>query len=342
MTTAELKIQFNQITGSVPQEVCALRVGTGGGGSGLTALEVNCASPPTPPQVLCPTDGCCTQCFSNVDLPPTPPPTVFPTTSPTPPTNPGPTATPTFNPTPANPCGDESPISRSINIRRRLSSTVVSDLLLNPDTPQGQALLWIISDDAAQICSDDPTLVQRYVLALSYYSLGGDEWTQCAAVSTSTNTTDIPTPRPVSPCDGDKERWLSATSECTWFGITCSSSESSSPPSSDNSNTNSTGTGASSFDAVVDIDLGEYYIHSYCTFCDVEFSIVLHETIYYGIQYRTASESPLFDHILIVDIYSFCFLLLLRSLSHSSLFYILISLEQFERCHSRGNWNLPQ
>jgi len=52
----------------------------------------------------------------------------------------------------------------------------VSGSLLTGNTPQNKAFKWLIEDDCVQLCPDDPFLIQRYVLALLYFSTSGMDW----------------------------------------------------------------------------------------------------------------------------------------------------------------------
>jgi hypothetical protein len=113
-------------------------------------------------------------------------------------------------------------LSRKDAIISLLSSPNVTQdaaLLLDPSTPQGQAFVWIVSDDEAQVdpCSSsssggssssgsnssnmDPT--ERYTMAVFYYATNDGSWTR-------------------------SDNWLSSASVCDWYGITCNSNSSSS------------------------------------------------------------------------------------------------------------------
>jgi hypothetical protein len=74
------------------------------------------------------------------------------------------------------------------------------------ETAQFKALNWITNLDSLYLCPDDPTLAQRYILAVLYYQTSGDNWLRC----TSDGLTS---------CDG--AAFLSAESECKWGGIGC-------------------------------------------------------------------------------------------------------------------------
>jgi hypothetical protein len=77
---------------------------------------------------------------------------------------------------------------------QRITDTAI---LLAPNSPQGQAREWLLTDDPAAV---DPctyaTLEQRYALATVYYATQGDEWI---------NNTG----------------WLVEVAECDWFQVVC-------------------------------------------------------------------------------------------------------------------------
>ena len=77
--------------------------------------------------------------------------------------------------------------------------------LMESGTPQNQALDWIAREDSANRNPFDPRFVQRYVLAVFYFSTGGDQWLDCF--------------------EGDQcsrgSHWLSGDDECIWGGIVC-------------------------------------------------------------------------------------------------------------------------
>lgn len=64
-----------------------------------------------------------------------------------------------------------------------------SEIFLNPLSPQSRAKAWVLSGNG-------PATVQRYILAVIYFSLQGDGWRQ-------------------------RKGWLNPISECYWKGITC-------------------------------------------------------------------------------------------------------------------------
>ena len=82
--------------------------------------------------------------------------------------------------------------------------------LLNPETPQFNAFFWLIRMDEAQVCPEEPLhVIQRYVLALLYYSTSGDEWNECNAATS------------IDPAPCAFVRWLDGANVCSWFGVSC-------------------------------------------------------------------------------------------------------------------------
>ena len=71
---------------------------------------------------------------------------------------------------------------------------ISGEALMDVGSPQHRAAKWISDEDPMQLNIDDPGFEQRYVMAVFYYSLNGDDW---------------------SSSDG----WLSGDSECTWKGV---------------------------------------------------------------------------------------------------------------------------
>jgi len=112
-----------------------------------------------------------------------------------------------------------SPDMRSIRIRTKLLPVSGLPALTDPSTPQYASAQWLIDDDARYLCPEDPTLIQRYILAVIYFSTEGAGWKNCSAVEYAA----------VSPClsveidqPNNARRYLSAASECSWYGNHCS------------------------------------------------------------------------------------------------------------------------
>ena len=81
---------------------------------------------------------------------------------------------------------------------------------LNGNTPQAQALNWLMSEDTLKVCADKPSqLVQRYSLTALYYSTDGPKWNFCSADAAKSN------------CESANKRFLSGGSECDWYEVEC-------------------------------------------------------------------------------------------------------------------------
>ena len=110
---------------------------------------------------------------------------------------PAPTVTPggvvTSSPTP-NTCLVGT--TRDAYLLEQLSQITSAMLLTNPSTPQGRSFTFMINDPLQPDVCVYPTLEQRFALVSFYYSTNGEGWV-------------------------DDARWLSASEECTWTGVTC-------------------------------------------------------------------------------------------------------------------------
>ncbi len=132
-----------------------------------------------------------------VPVPPTPVPTPAPI----------PTGDPVVPPTmaPTGPCPGLSPQARSDSIREILLTLTSEDVLADDKSPQSKAAKWLIEEDALIVCPDSGSqLIQRFALAAFYYSADGDKWKFCSAGKAC-----------------EKESFLSASSECEWYGMEC-------------------------------------------------------------------------------------------------------------------------
>jgi hypothetical protein len=141
----------------------------------------------------------------QLTTPPVPLETLNPTLSP----SVAPTLTPTTLPTEVKVCNP--PITASERQKRILDQLVsVSNQtsLLTPGTNQNDAYNWLLNTDPAQVCPENGVdVIQRYVMAVTYFSLGGENWEKCSA---STN----------SLCEGSV-RYLSGNGVCEWYNVTC-------------------------------------------------------------------------------------------------------------------------
>jgi len=73
--------------------------------------------------------------------------------------------------------------------------------------------LWLINNDAFFVCpAQVKVALQRYILAVLYFTTDGDNWVRCNRFSTSCRS--IQTFQSFEP-------YLSSQSECEWFGTEC-------------------------------------------------------------------------------------------------------------------------
>lgn len=139
-------------------------------------------------------------------------PSVTPSLRPTDaPTGTPPTLTPTVEG-----CGISADVRRQ-QILALLDSVADPDLIRDDSTTLGQATTWLLENDPRKICPGVPKILQRWVLAVLYFSTGGDEWFQCSANLLADDPCGFEEPF-ASP---QKQRFLSGFNECEWAGITC-------------------------------------------------------------------------------------------------------------------------
>ena len=109
-------------------------------------------------------------------------------------------------------CGSTSH-DRSSSIMNVLSSLSLQETLMNLTTAEHQAYKWIDELDELIVCAHTRgKVVQRYIVALIYFAMNGDEWLNCRAASSDIQGN----------CE-ENERWLDKSHECEWFGIRCDS-----------------------------------------------------------------------------------------------------------------------
>ena len=104
---------------------------------------------------------------------------------------------------------------RSFGIVERLQNVTDLEVLSNSSTPQGKALNWLLNEDDEYLCPDTKKLIQRYTLAVIYYSTGGDNWSKC-----SKHSSNCGDEKPFQ----NKKHFLSSDNECFWAGVRCSES----------------------------------------------------------------------------------------------------------------------
>ncbi len=158
------------------------------------SLSVQPSNGPSPAGIVFDTEN------PTISAAPSALPTISPTIS----------AAPSNNPTLAG-CGT-TPEEREAAIFGILDQVADSSLIRDITTPQGQAARWIISEDELRLCPNDLKIVQRWVLAVMYFSTGGDSWTQCFQ-----DDVECGVFLPFL----NQEAFLSPSTECEWAGIAC-------------------------------------------------------------------------------------------------------------------------
>jgi len=130
---------------------------------------------------------------------------------------------PTPYPAPAL-CCNLSPEKRAEELLALYSTVSDPTAIAAPGTPQFKALNWILTQDTYCICPDTTPaceLVQRYVMAVYYYSTGGEGWTNCGANSKVCDPAAIMFPFILFCYEGAAARWLSDAPSCQWCGNNC-------------------------------------------------------------------------------------------------------------------------
>jgi len=113
----------------------------------------------------------------------------------------------------SNPSSERDVVALNI-----LSDVSDVSLLMDSTTPKGKAFEWIHDNDPLRLGPADDDYIQRFVLAVLYFSTGGGSWDDCNA---PVNVNDLNNCQP-SPFSSSRGRaWLTNSPECTWGGITC-------------------------------------------------------------------------------------------------------------------------
>jgi len=93
------------------------------------------------------------------------------------------------------------------------------------DSPQNKAFNWILNKDEYCVCPSDKGCepIQRYVMAVYYYSTKGEDWANCGASSATCNPSGVTNKGSnTSACySGADQRWLSKDPSCKWCGNNC-------------------------------------------------------------------------------------------------------------------------
>ena len=160
---------------------------------GLSEIWVDCNS--NDQHVVHCSSTCCTKCGPNGDVMGHPP--IYLTTA-------KPTMKPTvFNPYKTKKCTTDGSDNRPVSIMEQLKTVSnLNEKELNlasahPNSPRYNALDWIVEKDQLKLSECQDNLKQRYILALLFFAMNGDHWT-------------------------DGSDWLNGTTfECEWKGVAC-------------------------------------------------------------------------------------------------------------------------
>lgn len=134
------------------------------------------------------------------------------------------------NPAPGTESPTFAPSTNAEAIFKKLLSTSVGDGVYEENSYLERAANWIISDDPLALTPLDSTVVQRYLLALLYFSTTDNlsqEWRSCnPPLSTDTANCSFQLlfrqeDDTLTFQDMPSLRWLSGESECIWAGVTC-------------------------------------------------------------------------------------------------------------------------
>lgn len=124
-----------------------------------------------------------------------------------------------------------SPSSREEKIYRDQFMKVVGEAVMQRGSPHDKAANWIISADPLSLSADASNLIQRYLLALFYYTTtdnGRRPWPSCNPPEGDENTTCVFSKLEIDSVNESTYyisvpavRWLSGTHECEWVGHSC-------------------------------------------------------------------------------------------------------------------------
>lgn len=134
-----------------------------------------------------------------------------------------PTISPSITPTshPTVPC-NMSPQYRADRMLALINVISRSDDVVRSGSPQSLAANWIINGDEAKLCPQDDTWIQRYILALFYFSTNGDKWFQCQSpADAGLSVSEANAACNLTTSAEGTNAWLTPESECQWAGISC-------------------------------------------------------------------------------------------------------------------------
>jgi len=102
-------------------------------------------------------------------------------------------------------------LERSLKMQEVVGKISGMDVFYNYTSPHFQALQWLVDEDPRVLCPSDPKLLQRYVVALFYFQLNGDDWTFCSRSGASCIDSD----------GNAMGRFLTGDDECNWGNLVC-------------------------------------------------------------------------------------------------------------------------
>jgi len=111
-----------------------------------------------------------------------------------------------------------------------LSTVSNRTTLLTSGTPQSRALGWLLHRDTFYSCPFDLAFVQRYIMAVFYYSTDGPSWDVCSAPRNLTDPSSIAdannncvasNPGDYQFTGGEGDAWLTPSHECFWGMVRC-------------------------------------------------------------------------------------------------------------------------
>ncbi len=186
-----VRLEFNQLTGNVPQGLCEI--------TSLEVLTADCLPISDAPNPC----SCCTACCSR---------STGTCSGPDGSPLPAPTQPPTLPPN----------SSMVASVQRWAQETFGDQIDQSIGSPHSLTSIWIVSADSLGLAPDNATFTQRYVLALFYFTTR--TWKSCnPAATTSCLYQSL-----VEGEDGSltyqatpATRWLAPVSECQWVGVVC-------------------------------------------------------------------------------------------------------------------------
>jgi hypothetical protein len=110
-------------------------------------------------------------------------------------------------------CAGYTDSQRTKALVKQAKEVSSAESLLNDTSVQSAAIRWILQDELTA-CPEDENFKQRYALAVFYFATIGDDWKSCSQLGESTE----------SSCAEGANRFLSASSECSWGGCECDTS----------------------------------------------------------------------------------------------------------------------